>query len=55
MKVSCFWYDADYILSTCTYSVGDALHTCECDGVVNECRWQEGGKPIAFEGSKDDN
>ena len=47
--MSCYWYDPDYKLSTCGYSVGDACHTCDCNGDVHSCSLREFGRPIAFE------
>lgn len=48
--MTCIYYDKEFKNSTCTYSVGDALCTCPCDGVVKECSYVECGTSIAEEG-----
>ena len=49
--MSCYWYDSDYSLSTCTYDVGDVLHTCDCGGDIDSCTLRECGARVAFEKS----
>ena len=53
--MTCFWYDSSYKLSTCTFNVGDACHTCECSGDVEVCPYMECGHKIAFEREEDAN
>ena len=52
--MSCYWYDSDYKLSTCSCDLGDACRTCDCNGNVNECSLLEFGRPVAFEEGKID-
>lgn len=52
--MSCYWYDPDYKLSTCSCDLGDACRTCDCNGNVNECSLLEFGRPVAFEKGKID-
>lgn len=47
--MTCYYYDPDYKLSTCTYNLGDACCTCSCNGNVDECPYQEFGRTIAEE------
>lgn len=47
--MGCYWYDENYKLSTCTYDVGDALRTCDCDGDIDSCTLVECGCKVAFE------
>ena len=51
--MSCFWYDENFNGSTCTYTVGDALRNCDCNGQVNECTYSEFGRTIAEERSSE--
>ena len=41
----CYWYDPNYKIGTCTESIGDAVHDCECNGDVDLCPY---GKTVAF-------
>ena len=47
--MTCHWYDENYKLSTCTYSVGDACCDCPCEGETSQCPYKEFGRSIAVE------